>query len=352
MINTVGRIDVPTDDGITTTEINGTIQDDTGRYPSFVALARSTGGLYAEKLDGMSVGDALAAAGLDFTVVKGDNLTVQLPGTDTRVTGLPKMAGTVATYPDGRPSRLLGVVGHNYPVVQPREAAEFGQAVLEEGGATIAAIGAYGDPRGSRMFLALRMPHEIRVGGEDPHDLYLGLGNSWDRGTGLWAVAAPVRFECTNQFAAAFSGAAGRFSIPHRGDMGTKVAEVQRALNLTGLFSQVFRDVAEKLLAEPMADSEIDQFLDALQPTPPNLKTARGEANWATRRATIARTIRAGENNTVGRGTRYAALQGVTEWVDWMAPANTPLTRYTRNVDGGHHEQIKTRAASMLLAGL
>jgi phage/plasmid-like protein (TIGR03299 family) len=341
-----------TADGITVTETQGVFRDADGRYPSFVGLARTTGGLYAEKIAGMSVGDALAAAGLDFTVVKGDDLTVRLPDTDTRVAGLTRMSGTVATYPDGRPPRLLGVVGSNYPVVQPREAAEFGQAVLEEGGATIAAIGAYGDPRGSRMFLALRMPDGIRIGGEDPHDLYLGLGNSWDRGTGLWAVAAPIRFACTNQFSAAFSGAAGRFSIPHRGDMVTKVAEVQRALNLTNLFSQTYSRVAEQLLAEPMTGPDVDAFLDRLLPTPTTVKTDRGEVGWATRRATVAQIIRDGENNTVGRGTRYAALQGVIEWVDWVSPARSQLNRFTRNVDGGRHEQIKNQAAEMLLAGL
>ncbi len=326
------------------------LRDNAYRLPSFLALARETGGLYAENLTGMDVGQALTAAGLDFTVTKAEGLSVEHG--NTRVTGLPRLRGTVATFPDSRPPQLLGVVGEKYPVVQPWEAAEFGQAVVEEGGANVAAIGAYGDPVGSRMFIALRLPDGLKIGGQDAHDLYLGLGNSWDRSTALWAVAAPIRVNCTNQFAATFGALSNRFAIPHRGDMGYKVSEVQRALDLTGLFSAEYARTAEKLLAAPMVGAEIDAFVDRLMPTPDRIGTDRGALSWEIKRRTVVDLIRRGENNTFGVGTRYAAMQGVVEYVDWMSPAKNPRTRATRTVDGGHHEQLKSTAVSMLLAGV
>jgi hypothetical protein len=191
------------------------------------------------------------------------------------------------------------------------------------------------------------------IGGEDPYDLYLGIGNSWNRSTGLWAVTAPVRIDCTNQGAAIFGGLSNRFSVRHTADVANKVTEVQRALELTGTFSTRYAEFAEKLLGEPMSPgAEVDEFLEKLMPTPRTLKTVRGEENWAGRRGAIAHIIRNGENNTVGRGTRYAAYNGVVEWVDHLSTARTPAVRATRLIDGGHHEQIKYDAAELLLSGV
>lgn len=318
------------------------------RMPAFAALAKCTGGVYAENLAGMTVPQALAHAGLDFTVVKHSGIGV--PDGDTTIVGLVKLRGTVAHFGDDRPATLLGVVGQSYQVVQPNEAANFGQAVLEEGGATVVAVGAYGDPRGSRMFLTLQLPEGLLVGGHDPHNLYLTLGNSWDRSTGLWACVAPIRIRCTNQAAATFGNLSNRFSIRHTGDITDKVTEVHRALDLTGTFSERYATFAETLLAAPLDD--VDAFLETLMPTPAGVKTARGEENWVGRRGAIGTLIRHGEQNTMGRGTRYGAYQGVVEWVDWFAGARTPLARATRAVDGGPHEQLKVRAASLLLSGL
>jgi phage/plasmid-like protein (TIGR03299 family) len=340
--------------GTTSTVTNGgLLRDEARRIPAFIALSRLGDGRYAENVAGMTVPQALEAAGLDFTVAKHDGLSVNgfNDGCD-RVAGLTKMRGAVAHFTDHRPPTLLGVVGEGYEVVQPAEAAQFGQAVLDEGGATVVAVGAYGDPIGSRMYMALKMPGGITIGGEDPHDLYLTIGNSWNRSTGLWAVCAPIRLDCTNQFAATFGKLSARISLRHTAGVAAEVAEVRRMLTIANTFTDHFTAFAESLLTEPMVGSDVDTFVEKLMPTPHAVKTDRGEQNWAGRRNTISYLIRAGERNTVGRGTRYAAYQGVAEWADWIKDAKSPLTRAVRAIDGGEHEQIKIRAAELLSAGL
>jgi hypothetical protein len=106
------------------------------------------------------------------------------------------------------------------------------------------------------------------------------------------------------------------------------------------------------MLAAPMGPSDVDAFLRKLLATPPTVKTERGEENWSEKRNAVRRIILDGENNTFGRGTRYAAYQGVTEWADHMKPANSPAGRYARLVDGGETENLKVRAGAMLMAGL
>ncbi len=335
------------------TDVDLTTRDEARRLPAFVALAGYSGhGCYAEILDGMSVPEALTDAGLDFTVAKHDGLSVRTLDGDGYIAGLGNMRGTVAHFPDDREPKLLGIVGAGYEVVQPTEAAEFGQRVLDEAGATVVAVGAYGVPTGSRMYMALKLPNGLTIGGEDPYDLYLAVGNSWNRSTGLWGVIAPIRIDCTNQAAATFGKLSNRISLRHTAGVTSEVAEARRMLKLANEFTERFAAMAADLLATPMSGRDVDEFVDAIRPTPRTIKTERGEQNWADQRNAIKYVIRAGENNTVGRGTRYAAYQGLAEWTDWLSNARSPLSRAVRALDGGQHEDLKVRAAEMLTADL
>jgi hypothetical protein len=328
----------------------GLPRDARKRFPAAVALAQATGGLYAENLAGMDIPAALAAAGLNFTVSKEGPITVP-DGRGGYLAGLNRWRGTVGNYPDstGKPPVLLGVVGDGYPVVQPAATAEFGQAILDEAGGTVVAVCAYGDPRGSRMVLALKLPEGLLIGGEDRHDLYLYVGNSFNRETPVWACAAPIRLDCTNQVAGTFRGRASRWSLSHRGDMEFKIQDARDALKITGTFAEAYTAAAEEMLATPFSGAELDAFVEELLPTPRELKTERGEQAWEQRRYALKATITSGERNTVGRGSRYAAYQGVVEMVDHMSPAKTAARQYMRIVDGGAAEQVKARAARLLM---
>lgn len=354
-IQTVAPLATGTTDeaGTTVTETGGgKLRDLNSRLPAFLALSQLGDGRYAENLDGLTVPDALRAAGLDFTVAKHEHVSVPTFDGTGYITGLDHMRGTVAHFTDDREPTLLGVVGGGYEVVQPEEAAAFGQAVVDEGGATVVAVGAYGKPVGSRMYLALKLPKGLTVGGEDPYDLYLSVINSFNRSTGLAGVVAPIRLDCTNQAAATFGSLSNRISLRHTIGVTNEVAEARRMLKLANTFSERYAAFAESLLAAPMVGSEIDDFVEKIMPTPREIKTDRGEQNWADRRNTLSFTIRAGERNAVGRGTRYAAYQGLVEWTDWMSDARSPLTRAVRALDGGQHEDMKVRAAHLLSTGL
>jgi hypothetical protein len=335
-------------DGTAVQEFTGHLIDVAGRLPSPLALARATGGIYAENLAGMSIDRALEAAGLDFTAVKAGPLTVPYRG--DQVGGLDRMTGIVASWPEDspKPPVLLGAVGTRYPIVQPAAAGEFGQALLDEAGATVVAVCAYGAPRGSRMVLALKLPNGLLVGNVDPYDLYLFVGNSFNSDSSLWGCVAPIRLHCVNQAAATFGRLANRFRLRHTGDIASKVEDARNTLRITGTFAQLYRQAAEEMLSTPMSPVEVKAFVDTLFPTPPGVKSARGSDRWDMRRVAVAQLINHGEHNTVGRGTRYAACQGVFECLDWRAASKTPAGRYERLVTGGSVERLKVRAVRML----
>ncbi len=332
-------------------------RDADGRIPAFIGLARHTGGLTVENLTGMTIDQALTTAGLGFTVTKVPFTgVVSVRGHDVTVDGPAKLAMTVATWPhpgpDGEP-RGLGVVGKDYGIVQPFEAGEFGQQVLDESGATVVAVCAYGDPIGSRMLLALKLPSGLLIGGVDPHDVYLIVGNSFNAETALWGCAAPIRIDCTNQICGTFGRRSNRFTIPHRTAIKDRTDDVRETLRITGTFAQRYAEAAELLLAAPMEGPEISEFARKLLPTPKDVKTPRGAEAWDMRRHQLTELIRNGDKNTVGRGTRYAALQGATEMADHLTKADSAKTRYARLVNGsGGPEKLKQRATALLLAGV
>lgn len=347
------------DDGTTTTEFKPFTGDRTdhspggSRMPAFLGLARHYGGVYVENQGGLDVGDALTKAGLDFTVTMHPYEVVirdDDAGTSAVVPGPKSRRSSIATWPDGRRA-ALGDAGKGYTPIQPVQAAEFGQLVLDEGGATVVAAAAYGEPRGSRMYLALKMPDGIQIGGHDPHDQYLTIGNSFNTDTGLWGCVAPIRRRCTNQTTGTFFGISNRFTIRHTAKMEIRLAEIRRALELTNTFAEQYARAAEQLLATPMDD--LDGFLKKLLVTPSTVVTERGEENWEERRRAVKHIITDGELNDTGRGTRYAALQGVYEWADHKMDAASLESRYARLVTGNSQaEALKNRAVQLLTAGL
>jgi phage/plasmid-like protein (TIGR03299 family) len=354
------------------------MRDDTRRIPAFAALAQRTGGVYVENDLGMGVEDALRAAGLDFVVRKHGPIGVRVPGGDyvqlgdgdlsdwtgrpdddgapagpvelEEIEGLAHLRATVAVWPGqpDRPKRMLGVVGRGYPVVQPHQAAELVQAIVDESGGNVVAVCAYGEPRGSQMLLAVKMPDGILVAGRDPHDLYAIIGNSWNRASSLWGCVAPIRLECTNQVAATFGALANRFQMPHRGDMASKVDEARMALQITGTFAQRYAAAAEQMLNTPLAGADIDRYVEELFPSPED-GGKRAQDNAVRRRRHITDLIRGGKHNQFGVGTAYAAYQGVVEWLDYDKPAQSERGRASRLVDGGEIERLKQRAARLAL---
>lgn len=371
-------------DGTTVAELDPGqgLRDDQHRIPAFAALALRTGGRYAENGLGLGIDDALAVAELDFVVRKHGPIGVRTPTGDylqlgdgditdwhkptdgepddgeptdpvefDEIEGLKHLRATVATWPGqpGKAKRLLGVVGRAYPVVQPRQTAELAQAIVDEGGGTIVAICAYGEPRGSQMLLAVKQPEGLLIGGHDRHDLHLVVGNSFNRSSSLWGCAAPTRIDCHNQVAGIFGGRGNRFSMSHRGNMEGKVEQAREALRITGTFAQHYAAAAEVMLATPLAGARVDTYVEELFPTPERVGKL-GQDRAALRRRHIADIIRTGPRNQMGVGTAYAAYQGVVEWLDHIMPSHTERTRLTRLVNGGELERRKAFAARLALA--
>jgi phage/plasmid-like protein (TIGR03299 family) len=324
-----------------------------GRMPAFAALAKATGGLYVENLSsGMTVDEAIDKAGLDFTVEALPD--VQAAYTDDNGVGFvthPDWRMNVARHSDGRVT-AVGMTKGRYEIVQNRSAFAFAQTLIGDFGANVAAAGSYGKPLGSRTYLALALePFDVNG---DPHQSYVTLLNSHDGTTGLVAVLAPITLACTNQVTATFGRHAPmRISLRHTASIEGRMDEARQVLGLVTTWEANFKKAAEVLLDTPMTAPQFSSFVErALWSKPKKDASQRTQTIHENRLTELTSLFTSSATNEFGRGTRYAAYNAVTEYLDWYGPvrgSDSPeVARYTRTLDG-RTEALKDRAFAALV---
>lgn len=258
---------------------------------------------------------------------------------------VPDRYATVRTNPTTGRTQYLGTVGGLYTPIQNEEHAGLLDAVIDEGDAEWVAAGA--NPGGRRVFMTMRLPETVEVGGQDALDLYLVALNSHDGSTAFRFAVTPLRVVCTNMQAAALRSAKSTFSIKHTPNAGRELHEARAALGLTYKYVEAFQAEAEALLARPMRNAEFDGY--AAQ-----LFNVRDEGKASKRaldnRDGLVRLYRDSDTLDGIRGTRWGAYQAVTEFVDHIAPAggrDQAFARASRSFDG-RGERMKRAAFALL----
>jgi phage/plasmid-like protein (TIGR03299 family) len=330
--------------------------DRTKRTPAFVGLAKATGGFYAENNSGMTLDAAMRAARMDFEVRFQDTVSVTEMDDHGTTTVTYPHRGTYGIWPDGTTAGM-GMVKSRYQLVQPWQAGELGQAIMDEGGANVVAAGIYGNPYGAQTYLAFQLPEGVSIGGEsgeDLHDLYMTVLNSYDGSSSMTGLLAPIRQACTNMTTINFGNTKNRFRFRHSGSIDNKLTAAREALGLASEWTEKWQRGAERLLATPMTNTDIDAFLHRVLKTPNTVTTPAGEKGWARKRFEVKHIITQSDTCEFGRGTAYAVMQGVHEWADWFKATKSggedgAVTRFTRILDGDVTEDLKIEAATLLL---
>lgn len=253
---------------------------------------------------------------------------------------------TVRTNPVTGKTDFLGDVGDRYTVIQNEEHAEFLETLTDVTGANIETAGSlFG---GRRVFISMKMPESIVVGGTDVTDLYLIALNSHDGTTGFDVCVSAIRPVCYNTVTAAFRGAKTKVSIRHTATARGRVQDARDAMGMTFKYAERFQAEAEALLATPMSTNDFDLWLDELY-------EAGDEPS--TRKQNIMQDVR---NLWTGSGTiqdgvgnRYGAFQALTEYTTHFAGAHgkseaeRQINRAQRDV---LDNTIRTRALELLSA--
>jgi phage/plasmid-like protein (TIGR03299 family) len=289
--------------------------------------------------ESFSAAEGLTLAHLDYEVTK-EPLYVQTPRGDTQP--VPNKYATVRESPwhtDGRWD-VLGVVGRDYEVVQNASTAAFLDAVVGAGGARFETMGALAG--GRRMFVSMRAPQGMMIGGRDAVDLYLVADNSHDGSTAFRMAATPIRPVCWNTLTAAFSVARSTWWARHTSGISDRTEEAAAALGLMWSFREEMESWANSLIAVPVSPRRLTSLLDVVVPKPAATATERAKE---TREATVSRIkgIYEGPTQDGITGTAWGVYNALVEYVDWYRPIQKA---------GPEHVKMAARAERTMTGGL
>ena len=274
--------------------------------------------------------------------------------TDDGVTTLdvPDHFATVRTHPMTGAPDVLGVVGAGYTVVQNEEHAELLNLLVDEAGAHFETAGSL---RGGReTFVTMKLPQSITLqgsNGRDDVELYLAAMSSHD-GTAAWRViVTPVRIVCANTQRMALRNAKATYAIRHTRTARAKIAQARQALGIVWKYAEEFETAAQNLINQTLLLDEFQQIVDKLWPADPTDVLGPRAAGIRDRRNTCLRGLftEADTQHTI-RGTRWAGLQAITEYLDHHSPAKDDDVRATRVLTSHAVGERKQRTYDLLTA--
>ncbi|AFV14914.1 MULTISPECIES: DUF932 domain-containing protein [Mycobacterium] len=267
---------------------------------------------------------------------------------------VPDFYATVRTNPiTGRPD-VLGVVGSKYEPLQNEASCDLLDALVDQsGGAHFETAGAL---RGGReTFVTMKLPTSMVFDGKDGTtdrtDFYLAALNSHDGSAAFRFLLSPIRIVCANTQSAAIRSAKASFSIRHTGGARASIAEARNALKLSWRYIEAFEAEAATLYAAPMDTDEMRDFANTLLEvdsagTAATKRHRRERANGIVKLWTSSPTI------APIAGTRWAAYNAVTEYLDHVIPVRGARTasdasaaRALRNIaTAASGQSLKTQA--------
>ena len=239
--------------------------------------------------------------------------------TDDGVTTIdvPDRYATVRTNPVTGQPEALGVVGPSYVPIQNEEHCDLLDALVDESGAHFETAGSL--KGGRQVFITMKLPDTMQVGGTDAVDTYLTASNSHDGSMAFRLMVTPVRVVCANTLAAAIRSARSSFSIHHTTGARSQIQAAREALGLTFRYMGDFQVEAERMLDSAMTDVQFTKLIRHLWPASEHA-TVRSRNNSTRRDAELSYLWHDADTTKAIRSTRWAAYQAVTEYLDHYTP--------------------------------
>lgn len=269
--------------------------------------------------DCLTAEDAARVALLAGWNVRRLPMYVGVSDTSSNYSGLivPDRDAIVRTNPVNGGIDVLGVVGNRYQIVQNEEAFAILDAIVDESGAHFETAGSLDG--GRRVFMSMKMPQGIQVGGEDAHDVYLIATDSKDGSSAFTLAVTPVRVVCKNTLTMGLARAKQTWTLRHTSNIQGRIQEARESLKLTVGYMDAFQAELTEMLDREVSNATFDSIVKELLPV--NEDSAEGWRERTQAQHAVLNTLyRDASTNEFGRGTAYAAYNALTEYADWYMP--------------------------------
>lgn len=246
-------------------------------------------------------------------------------------------------------------VGEGYTPIQNESHVELLNALVDESGAHFETAGSLHD--GADVFVTMKMPEHMMVGGQDEVGIYLAALNNHVGTAAFRFLVTPVRIVCANTQAAAIREAKAKFSIYHSTGAMSHMEEARQALGLTFKYIDAFQDEANHLLDQEFFESEFAALTGQLVGKVDENTPKRTARNIVETTSSMMWSFLESPTNEGIRNTKWCAYQAIAEWADHLAPvrgaktdADAATARALRVVDA-RPTDLKFRAWDLLTVG-
>lgn len=280
--------------------------------------------------------------------------TQVMKGSKGKFTSLdvPNSYATIRTNPVTGEPEVLGTVGGQYTPIQNEDHCELLNTLVDQSGAHFETAGSL--KGGKEVFVTMKMPETITIGGIDETEINIAALNSHDGTSSFRFLVTPVRIVCANTQAAAIRSARSTFNVRHTANSRNVIAEAREALGLTFKFVDAFQTEAEKMIQQSMTEAAFFEIVNKIW-VPSEKDSPRAKNVAAERTAALGQLFLESSTTREIRGTRYAAYNAFTEYVDHFAPVNLGKNAATeadaralRTLTSKGANDIKTEAFQLL----
>ena len=311
-------------------------------FPKHNAMSVST---LLSRVPAMTAAEAIRAYELDWEVGLAPVLAQVPPPEAPR---LVPQARAVVRMDTRKP---LSVVGPRYRPIQNAEAFKIFDPVIAKFGAVYERAGSCDG--GRRIWIQAKLAGNLWITKDDEVERYLLLHMQHGGGS-LQVLETGIRIWCKNMLRRALEeGKSRAIRIRHLGDVALQVQEAERLLELSRESFDVFQDQARAFAGRMIRKEALDAYFKTLVPDPKAGEPSRAAAT----REHLVRLFESGKGNTLPsvRGTLWAAVNGVVEFVDYerstrAGVATDPRESRWKSAQFGSGAALKTRAWSEALA--
>jgi phage/plasmid-like protein (TIGR03299 family) len=323
--------------------------DTTDGKSSFVSAHEAAWHMLGETLDHSFTAEEAMAEGLlgGWNVRKSpmfaevDGNRIEIPGINAVVRDNPVRAGQVdvlSTYG----------VSDAYQIVQNEEHAAFLNALVDESGAHFDTAGAING--GRQVFITMKLPGHINIGGVDPINNYIAAVNSHDGSMAFTLMTTPVRIVCANTLNCAFQDNSHIIRTRHTsGIRDNLVVRARAALEVSFNYLDGFQEEADRLINTTMTQSQFEAIIEK-EFGPADDAPAATATRAMNKVAEIQELFADAQTQDGIRNTAWAGFNALTEWADHMSPSRGTDRETSRAVRAILDPNFKNRALKLMLA--
>lgn len=274
-------------------------------------------------------------------------MTIPMP--DGTALAMPGRAAVLRTNPVTKAPEVLGDVGEGYRIVQNEEHAGFLNTLVDESSAHFETAGALNG--GRQVFITMKLPGHIKVGGVDKVENYISAINSHDGSMSFTLMISPVRVVCRNTLNMAFRNRSNILRIPHTSGVATALqSRARQALDISFEYLENFQEEAEKLINTTMTQTRFEAIIEkefGVSDDASQAATTRAEKKIAE----ITELFADAQTQDGIRDTAWAGFNALTEWADHFSPTRGDDRDTSRAVKALLDPSFKQSALKLMLIG-